>query len=294
LTGAEFGEVDIDLLADYIGGALTGTPEESVVAARVADVPAWRAAHDSLSADMAFVGAELKKFPAEPMPVELATRLDTMFRSAGSETSTPHLALVHDDDAVGDGSPPVREKAAKRAGRRLRFATPIAIAAGVVAFVGFGLDYLAGQNSQKAADSTAGLYAETDTQQPALAGEPITTASGTNYTLGTLGVEPVLPMTTSLRESAKPGKTAPDQVSAQGSAGRLPIGAVLQDCLDAIERANNDGSISVLSVDYARFDGSPALVVRFVAAHGQWAWASGLLCGTPSGGADTLGKVPVR
>ena len=28
MTGAEFSGVDIDLLADYIGGALEGTPDE--------------------------------------------------------------------------------------------------------------------------------------------------------------------------------------------------------------------------------------------------------------------------
>ena len=33
MTGAEFSEVDIDLLADYVGGALDGTPDEAVVTA---------------------------------------------------------------------------------------------------------------------------------------------------------------------------------------------------------------------------------------------------------------------
>ena len=45
MTGAEFDGVDIDLLADYIGGALAGTPDESAVAALVADDPAWREAY---------------------------------------------------------------------------------------------------------------------------------------------------------------------------------------------------------------------------------------------------------
>ena len=49
MTGAEFGGVDIDLLADYIGGALTGTPEESAVAARIAGDPDWQAAYASLT-----------------------------------------------------------------------------------------------------------------------------------------------------------------------------------------------------------------------------------------------------
>jgi hypothetical protein len=47
-------------------------------------------------------------------------------------------------------------------------------------------------------------------------------------------------------------------------------------------------------VDYAKFNGKPAIVVRFTADNGAWAWASGPSCGTVSGHADTLAKVPVR
>ncbi|BCB85941.1 hypothetical protein Psuf_032540 [Phytohabitans suffuscus] len=48
MTGQEFSEVDFDLLADYVGGALDGTPEETVVARRVAEEPAWAEAHAAL------------------------------------------------------------------------------------------------------------------------------------------------------------------------------------------------------------------------------------------------------
>jgi hypothetical protein len=41
-------------------------------------------------------------------------------------------------------------------------------------------------------------------------------------------------------------------------------------------------------VDYASFEGSPALVVSFVDQAGErWAWVAGPECGQPQSGADT-------
>jgi hypothetical protein len=304
VTGAAFGEVDIDLLADYIGGALAGTPTESAVAARIADDPAWQTAYDSLSASMAFVGAELSRLDTEPMPADLAARLDTMFRSADGATtaseSPPALALVRGNVAVDDGSTPVPKKIAKRAGRRLRFATPIAIAAGVVAFIGFGMDYVAGRNAERTSDSAAPAAARPEsagdsTRSAPLAG-PKVLASGTDYTLGTLARETAVPLTAPGSEPSSTRTSSPELMTTaeEPELQRLAAMPALQDCLNEIERENVGGTISVQSVDYARFDGLPAVVVRFTAANGRVAWASGPSCGAPGAGADTLGKVPVR
>jgi hypothetical protein len=394
VTGAEFGGVDIDLLADYIGGALTGTPEESAVAAWLADDPAWQTAYASLSEGMVFVSAELRRFEPEPMPADLAARLDATLTdsiapfdatltdliapfdatltdsidrldgtaaeldSAGqpsfldlvargaeptltadqrdnevtgpaanpeprdgdgtgpgsiadpepitgvlAQPPTPHLALVRGDLAVGDVSNPVRKMAPEsRRGRRLRWAAPIAVAAGLIAFVGFGLDYLAGRDSVSSSTSSAasgGGSADRKAATPPLA-RPLTTAqllaSGTDYTHATLGVAPVTPMTAPFSPDASPAirEASPGLVAGGGSAlKRLTGSAALADCLAAIEQANARGAISVESVDYARFGRAPAVIVRFTAANGQWAWASGADCGTPAGDAATLDKVPV-
>lgn len=77
MTGPEFSEVDIDRLADYVGGALDGTPDEAEVASLVAGDPAWRAAHDALTAGMASVAAGLGALAAEAMPADIAVRLDS-------------------------------------------------------------------------------------------------------------------------------------------------------------------------------------------------------------------------
>ncbi|GAA0450992.1 hypothetical protein Ade02nite_75870 [Paractinoplanes deccanensis] len=279
MTGAEFSGVDIDLLADYIGGALEGTPDESVVATLIADDPRWRAAYETLGGRMAMVGAELGRLPAEPMPDDLAARLDEAF-------SAPRLTLV-----PGDPEAPAAA-ARKRAGRRMRWATPIAIAAGVVAFVGFGLDYLAGRDSaqENQATSAAG------SAEQAPAAPPPTLSSGTDYTRATLTTAPVQP----LDAASMPDSTFSAEKNSDRATGALPglsrlaPLAALQACLDAIQRENAGGPLSVESVDYARFEGAPAVVVRFTAANGLWAWASGAECGTPAGGADTLAKLPVR
>ncbi|SNY58747.1 hypothetical protein [Paractinoplanes atraurantiacus] len=277
MTGAaEFSGVDIDLLADYIGGALEGTPDESVVATLIADDARWRAAYETLGGRMAMVGAELGRLAPEPMPSDLAARLDEAF------TAPPRLEVVHDAGPV------------QKTRKQRRWVTPIAIAAGVVAFVGFGLDYLAGRDnaSDTAANSSAAGSAEQSRATPP------TLSSGTDYTEATLAVAPSQP----LSAASEPGETFSAQKNGDRAAtdttlpelSRLMPPEALQECLDLIQQANAGGPIDVESVDYARFDGSPAVVVRFTAANGVWAWASGPACGTPAGGADTLARVPVR
>jgi len=323
VTGAEFGEVDIDLLADYIGGALAGTPDETAVAARIAEDPAWRTAYESLSGGMDLVGAELGRWESEPMPDELAASLDAMFRAEpfatereasstsrgeastagrapgtsrdgsptigrapGSVAGTPRLTVIDGEPAASGAAPAVR----KKQGRRRRWTAPIAVAAGLVAFVGFGLDYLSGRDSSSndAATSSAG--------EAGVSAMRIL-SSGTNYTLGTLAARPAQPLTApDLSAPAAPPKdTAERFPAAAGALSRLAAAPALQECLDAIEQANGGGRIAVETVDLARFNGSPAVIVRFTAANGGgWAWASGPDCGTPGSGPATLGKVPVR
>jgi hypothetical protein len=420
VTGADFSGVDIDLLADFIGGVLTGTPEESVVAARIADDPAWQAAYESLGEGMLFVSAELSRLGPEPMPADLAERLDATLagfallnaettpetasqnttagaaqkntesatasaaqaaiqaaaeRASGSavqnittqnadagtalnittqyadgsggqraaaqagaeraatgaapaaaedagsgarlgeadaaaavdpapiapelvEPGAPRLTLVRGGLAVDDGAPGVRKTQPEpRRGRRLRWAAPIAVAAGLIAFVGFGLDYLAGrQQDSVSTDSAAGSAAARSVAPNfAASGGEATLSSGTDYTHATLGVDPVQPLTAPLTAPGTPArKTTPEMASGVESAlQRLTSPSALAECLAAIEQANGGGALSEKSVDYARFDGAPAVIVRFTARNGRWAWASGADCGTPPGDAATLDKVPV-
>ncbi|WP_250031862.1 hypothetical protein [Paractinoplanes maris] len=277
MTGAEFSEVDIDLLADYIGGALEGTPEESAVATLIAENPGWREAYERLGGGVALVRAELGRFEPEPMPSDLAARLDGMF-------SAPALTLVKGDAA------------AERPGSRRRWTTPIAIAAGFIAFVGFGADYLSGRNASH--DDSASSVAGTSEQAAPAAGTTIL-STGTDYTRSTLASGPPQPLAAGDNASASTfgENSVPNQsrTSAKDPAlARLTASAALQECFEAIERENAGGPIGVLTADYARFDGVPALIVRFTAENGDWVWATGADCGTPVAGADAIDKVPVR
>ncbi|GIM97314.1 hypothetical protein [Paractinoplanes toevensis] len=318
MTGAEFREVDIDLLADYIGGALSGTPDESVVATLIADDPAWRAAYESLSGGMVAVGAELGRLEPMVMPDDVVARLEAALASPiaapdpiSAELAAPpapHLALVRGDRAhdVPQEETTPRERGSKPgSARRLRWATPIAIAAGVVAFVGFGLDYLAGRESSSSDMATSSAAGESQARQDAAAmpGGPQLLATGTDYTRSTLAQEPLVPFSAASKaagsgvlQSESAPMSVPDQGGSDGSRdplGRLRDPAALQECLDAIAAKNSDGPIYPQTVDFARFDGAPAVVVRFSAGSTSWVWAVGPSCGT-GGDANTLGTAPVR
>lgn len=295
MTGAEFHGVDIDLLADYVGGALDGTPESERVAGLIAADPGWQEAYQLLAPEMATIGALLGDLPAEPMPDDVVARLDAALahqvagngsakRSEGAAESVPQTVVD------------LGERRRKRGNNRwTRFAAPVGIAAGIVGLAGYGLF---GQTHDSATDSGAASKAAAEGAADAtvVAAPAATTASGINYSLGTLG-QMINRASSPAGESFGAEQT---QTFGEGFSGeeadleRLRDPQALLDCLDAIARENAGGPLTVSAVDYARFEGDPALVVRFTAANGEWAWASGADCGLAGGGADTLGSVPVR
>ncbi|MFD0818409.1 hypothetical protein ACFQ0D_08790, partial [Micromonospora zhanjiangensis] len=57
---------------------------------------------------------------------------------------------------------------------------------------------------------------------------------------------------------------------------------------DAVAAEHGAGTVTVQLVDYATFNGTPALVVLFTdQGPDRWAWVSGPECGVPGSGADT-------
>ncbi|MFC7529008.1 hypothetical protein [Actinoplanes sp. GCM10030250] len=328
MTGAAFEGVDLDLLADYVGGALLGTPDQDRVADLVATDPAWQAAHEQLAPAMSTVGAMLLDLPAEPMPDDLAARLESLFTAvpeqaggAGGEAQpVPAKVLDLEEHRRDRAAPPGRR-------RRMRWAAPIGVAAGVLAFAGFGLTQIAGQAQDNGADSTV----ETDAgaaAAPMMADSPQILHSGTDYTTATLDLvaaedlkepraitgsgapgsgnsdsgvpgapdsgAPGAPGSGASGGPGAPGAEGPGEIKAAGRLSRLAAPELLLACLEAIARENAGGPITAELVDYASFKGSPALIVRFSAANGIWAWAVGPDCGTPGAGAAHLEKVPVR
>ena len=290
----ELTPAEIDRLADYIGGALDES-DRAAMARLIADDPRWRETYELLAPGMATVATELRALgsAAEPMPADLAARLDEAFAAAPAPDR--HLSVV----TGGDRSRPARPR------RRLRWAVPVAAAAGVLAFAGFGVDYLANQSGARDTATSSAAGSAEQQSKPMMGADAAGVASGvrddqilasgTNYTAATLAVVPVAP--------AAAQNTVPKTAESQGRrvsefSGReldqLRSRDALQACLDEIARVAAAGPISVETVDYARYSGKPALVVRFTAGTATWAYAVGPNCGTPAVGANVVQRVQVR
>ncbi|SCF36805.1 hypothetical protein GA0070216_111145 [Micromonospora matsumotoense] len=330
MTGREFREVDHDLLADYVGGALDGTPEQTVVARLVAEDAAWADAHATLAPAMARVHDELTGWgaAAPEMPLAVLERLTAVLAGAGPATtaSTDDAeAADRTDRPAGTGGPVPAQPGGRRTpggrsgdgradssgpGRRRRWARlagPVGLAAASLAAVGFGVAHLL--DGAAARDSAASTMAGPAQDSAENAGRGFrftgqTQRSGIDWSPATLNgastaplPRPVTPpgfqpgngpgVTTQISPTA-PTAAESKRLMAPGGLDRLTGRAALDACLADIAAEHNRGPVAVEVVDYATFNGLPAVVVRFTDPRGgRWAWASGAECGVPGSGADT-------
>jgi hypothetical protein len=291
--------VDHDLLARYVGGALDDSPDGADVAELVANDPAWADAHDRLVVALEAVGADLAAYAAvdEPMPDDVAARLDAAL--ADAPPAPPGLTVVPGGRSAGAGAGGARHQRRKKIPGWL---APVAVAAGVVAFAGFWLNSAgggfsgddSGGSDSAATSSDAGGNAE---QAPAAAGPiPRREATGQNYDEDRVEAGPGYRTLLSPppEASSVPGAGKdPDSTFEAGAAAaapaelsRLTVPAELAACLDSIAAEHGVPITTTTTVDYARYEGKPALMVFFVDASGQeWAWVAGPDCGP--GGPDT-------
>ncbi|MDZ5444173.1 hypothetical protein U2F26_15730 [Micromonospora sp. 4G57] len=347
MSTGKFSEVDHDLLADYVGGALDGTPEQVRVARLVEEDPAWGGAYAALAPAVELVRADLADWAAAAvpdMPLALADRIAAALAGAGPaptpasaepldaagplDTAGP-VQLPMPSGPDGDGAEPVvggRLRAAghpvaasgtapaqatgqRRTGRRVRpaegpvrgsgpgrgrrrwarMAGPVALAAASLAAAGLGLNHLvASRNDTAVTADSAGAAGP-------LAAEPFRTTgpprrSGTDYTPEQLSGASSLKAPPAAGGGRETGQAAPEneRFSAAGGLDRLTGRDALDACLREITAEHGSGTVAVDLVDYASFQGRPALVVTFVDTAGaRWAWVSGPECGVPGSGADT-------
>ena len=304
--------VDLDRLADYIGGALDGTPEAGAVARLIADDPRWASAADALGRADSLVRADLSVLAAapEPMPAEVAARIDATLAAA-----PPALALL-DGGRAGERTPGSLD----RRRRMRRWTAAAAVAAGVVA-LGLGVVSAlpnAGLDNNKTAPFN-GLN-RPEGAEPAGPGNAATpsaalppglgaasgarvVASGNDYRRGDLGALARQPGLSAAAPGAGQGSApephsndarkdssdtaVPDELS------RLRDAVALKSCVDAIQ-GEYGGTVTV--VDFARFEGRPAVVVLLAGANGRsglWAVVVGPGCGLGGGIADELYNGPV-
>lgn len=448
MTPGQFGEVDLDLLADYVGGVLDGTPDKAMVEGLIHTSPQWREAHQALAGAVEPVSEALTRWSADtsPMPADVTDRLLAAIRGAdsltagpepdgaavpatpaaagvpaarvpidgprpdlvasrpdpaggpepagpdptgldpaGLEPASPDLAgldLAGPDSAsppMGDpgvdggrglevrsrrgagnrsgtnarpgtsprpgtnarpgtsprpgaGDRPDRDRRPGRSRRWQNFAAPVAVAAAVVAFGGFGIALLgsagdsqdagstvAGQEGaapatlpdQSAADDTAPrVFAETAPQQLLATGTDYTPATlpgaiaGLAQRAGTKDTEQSSPPQAQVENHSSAAPTASaarTTVPSEQSAPTAPTGlarlaqrTILSTCLAAVTAEHAQGNLAVQIVDYASFEGDPALVVFFTdSTDARWAWVAGPECGQPGSGADTRHRARV-
>ncbi len=266
---------ELDRLADYTADALPAT-EAALVAHLVATDPRWSAAHRALHvADLA-VRADLATAAVVPIrvPDDVAAQIDAALRRL-----TPAGATVV-------------SLAAARAKRRRAFTAGIAAAAATVVAVVGGIAFNTSLTRSETAsptmaeaDGPAGRDASTAPApalsaqagaDPGIAGGTRILTSGTDYRLDTLS---------QLAAQAPPAgqydsKTAE---SPQYTAGEAPGGlatlstpAGLADCLRAVA-ASHPGAVVLL--DYARFEGQPALMIVLRQAQSSMIIVVGPNCG---------------
>lgn len=307
-------DVDVDLLADFVGGALDGTPAAGQIRDRIATDPAWAAAHQQLVAAGNRVTDALRASAtdSEPMPDEVAVRIHQLLVTEADRTGGQLEALAAPRPVRrtrATSRPPTRRPGGRRQ-RLLVAATAVAAIAGFAIVGGSLFARNSGTSDLLKSDQPAQTALRKDATSASL---PTITATGRNYARTTLPAAAALAAPEA--EAAAGTRSTPGNVAGQTShpdsggqsasgkpltgpsgthpnvpveLGRLVEPSALQACLAAIVTTHG-GTASV--VDYARFEGGPALVVVLAGVGptpGQLVIAAGPACGSRPGWSDEL------
>jgi hypothetical protein len=282
--------VDLDLLADYLEGLLTGA-EAQRVDELVTYEPQWAATAARLRAALPAVHENLLGL-AEPMPPDVLDRVLAALPVAGPSTPPARADGSHPAPATRPSPPPAPGRGAPPAGpsrsappgrptrgnRRRRLSTGaiglalIVVVLGIGSAIGFGLSQSAKSTSNAGSAAGApdnGAPHSLDSYRAAIDARSLPrTESGLDYgpTFAALssggGVPPRQPTPAAPQAthgSEGDSSTPPPAQFNTGPLSRLGGTAALQDCLAGV--AARLGSLP-MSVDYARYMGQPALIVR--------------------------------
>lgn len=288
---------DLDLLADYVGGALDGTPEEERVGERIRTDAAWARAYadlvvafDGVSTDLSALGAS-----PEPMPDDVWQRLEAALSSpeaAAAYATPPKYPPTPEFTAPRDNRPSARARVRKRH----RWVAPVLAAVAVLFAVSLGFALRSGVATK---DSTMSTGSPAEAPQAAAARPVQLRSSGRDYTDQTLvlatdfGSVPLASAPEDPATDRANGETSKIPNTAQSFSAAVPpvLGRLLNQ--DALARCLQDVSGimpgTVLGVDYAAYNHSPAAVVVVrTADDGRWVGVVGAGCGV--NGADLLAQ----
>jgi len=285
---------EVEQLADYTAGVLPG-PEADRIAELVRTDNRWAAAYADLVAAEPLVQSALHAAAGTPpsMPDDVVQRLDAALADAYSDS--------------GIAARPARRHAVAP-GRRRRVRPALArVAAGALVVVALGgvaavaRNVLSQTDSLPSAAEDAGSVPDRSSSSgeaaapsapPAVTGEIFSTtpvvASGTDYTRDSLS---------RLAYQAPPGATKTfgpaagqgQDLDAAAELSELATPDGLDRCLNAV-RLDHPGE--VLVVDFARFEGDPALVIVLQDGDASTIVAVGPDCGIS--GTDELASVEVH
>ncbi len=261
---------ELDRLADYTADALD--PADAADVARLVQTDSrWAGAFRALTQADAAVRADLAAAAAVPvaMPEDVTARLDNALAAAARATVIS-LAEARAKSQPNKSQPNRSHSDRSHSNRRRRLALAGIAAAAFFAVAG-GL-VLNSQLTTGTTSSAGAPAAEADrngaTAPPALAlpspgfdsafGTPAVLATGTDYRLDTLPELSRQPAAAAggSKTSATPGPLAAQD--APGALARLTTPAGLAECLRVVT-ARYPGTAVLL--DYARFDGEPALMI---------------------------------
>ncbi|MEV0131279.1 hypothetical protein AB0H83_22770 [Dactylosporangium sp. NPDC050688] len=290
-----FSDADFDLLADFVGGALDGTPEADDVRRLISTDEGWAEAYGALVTAEVVVRDQLTELGAVPVPVpaDVEQRLNAALQAA---------VLAPKPDA------PVLDLARAREARRRRtqrWVVGLATAAAVLVCGGIGVTVVMDQQSASrdtVTSSADGGKGEAAPQQlpPSTSGTRSSTrsdaalvASGQDYGPSSVG---------QLAQASPPPAAiageGSDNADASKSAKPNPVPEELRRLQDPVARAACLNAVvgeyggQVALVDYARFEGRPALVVIVdgtrLAAGRRLVLAVGPDCGIGGAIADEL------
>jgi hypothetical protein len=278
-------EVDLDRLADFVGGALDGTPDADAVRHLIANDAGWADAYTALvSADEAVRGhLHALGSEAPAVPDDVLQRLDAALAAA----APPRLKLI----------PGERDELAARRTRRRRWTVGLATAAAVLVCGSIGVAVLRSapfaQNSATSSADRAGGAAVPPKAAEGSGGTAVY-SSGRDYgpdslrslaLLGGLNAAGKSPAQMQQETGSGPGNgpgplRAVEPSAVPSDLAPLNDPAAREACLSAIV-TQYGGRVAL--VDYARFQGAPALVVLLdgatFAGGGRLAVVVGPQCG---------------
>jgi hypothetical protein len=281
--------VDHDLLADYLGGALDGTPEHEQVSALISTSPGWRQAAQDLTLALASVSEDLHLLSGYPekMPVDLADRFDVLL---ASPEMSPQPAK-NPRDPLAERT--VQRTAPAKRQRWRKWTVPVAVAVAMGSF--FVLRNTPMVGSTFGGTTQQPVTAERMPQDSALTPESAssvpTTASGREHSRTSLRQFSSLPSESTFSQTpdyASPLSGGPG-IAQQSELDRLRDPLALQKCLTFV-RVALPGAITL--VDYSSFEGSPALVISITSQGKGWTFVAGPSCGIDD--ADEIFRAPLQ